>query len=165
MTTDEQFPTFILRVLGNEGGYVNNPKDPGGETNWGIAKRFYPDVDIRNLTRDGAIAIYKRDFWNRINAGSLHPAIAFQVLDFAVNSGIETAVRKLQWSIGVADDGHWGPVSQCAADALSDAKTVVRFTAAKIRFYTRLSTWLTFGAGWMNRVAADLEYAAEDFAS
>ena len=72
----------------------SDPRDPGGETNWGISKRSYPQLDIKALTRDDARAIYRRDFWAAV--GNAHPAISFQVFDFSVNSGIGTALRKLQ---------------------------------------------------------------------
>ena len=156
----DAFDTAFDRLLGNEGGYVNNPNDPGGETNWGIAKRSYPSVDIENLTRDGAKEIYRRDFWTPL--GDTSDAIKFQVFDFAVNSGIQTAIRKLQAAIGVADDGHWGDVSAAKLATLNQNSVVMRFVAQRIRFWTLLSTWPTFGKGWANRAAADLDYAAID---
>ena len=88
------FDTAFDRLMGNEGGYSNELNDPGGETKWGISKRSYPDLDIKNLTREQAKAIYLRDFWIRGAMDQLPPAVAFQVFDFAVNSGIETAIRK-----------------------------------------------------------------------
>ena len=100
------FDTAFKRLIGHEGGLTENPNDPGGLTNYGISQRSYPNVDIRNLTVNQAKDIYQRDFWDVI--GNAHPAIKFQVFDFAVNSGINTAIRKLQAAIGVADDGHWG---------------------------------------------------------
>lgn len=156
MTFDEAFD----RLIGHEGGYVNHPNDPGGETNWGISKRSYPTLDIARLTREQAKTIYKRDFWDVI--GDAHPAIKFQVFDFAVNSGIQTAIRKLQAALGVADDGVFGPVSKKAlADAdLNDV--LMRFVAQRIRFWASLTTWPTFGKGWALRAASQLEYASKD---
>lgn len=154
------FDDAFDRLIGNEGGYTNNPADPGGETNWGIAKRSYPNVDIANLTKDDAKAIYLRDFWNII--GDADPAIKFQVFDFAVNSGISTAIRKLQAAVGVADDGHWGEVSALALASQDKNDVLMKFIAQRLRFWTSLSTWATFGKGWANRAAADLEYAAQD---
>lgn len=156
------FDTAFDRLFGNEGGYSNDPNDPGGETNWGISKRSYPDVDIKNLTKDGAKAIYRRDFWDRIMADGLPDSLAYQVFDFGVNAGIETAVRKLQAAVGVADDGHWGPVSQAAAAAMTKPDLVMRFTAQKLRYYTRLKNWPYAGKSWVNRSANDLEYGAID---
>lgn len=98
--------TFDLafdRLISNEGGYINVAGDPGGETKYGISKRSYLNIDIKNLTRDQAKEIYRTDFWMRGQIDQLDPAIAFQVFDVAVNSGIETAVRMLQRAAGVAD--------------------------------------------------------------
>ena len=156
------FDIAFDRLIGHEGGYVNNPDDPGGETNWGISKRSYPDLDIKSLTRDQAKEIYRRDFWNRIHADEMYDGVAFQAIDFAINSGIETAVRKLQAAVRVADDGYWGPVTKAAVAAMSETDIIMRFAAQRLRFWTSLSTWTTFGKGWARRAAANLDYGAED---
>lgn len=158
MTFDGAFD----RLIGHEGGYVNDPKDPGGETNWGISKRSYPSVNISELTRDGAKAIYRRDFWDRVNADRLHDGVAFQLFDFAVNSGLDTAVRYLQRAVGVADDGHWGPVSARAAEAMSESDVIMRLCAERLDFMTRLKNWPDHGKGWARRIAGNLRYGAED---
>lgn len=154
------FDTAFTRLIGNEGGYVNDPRDPGGETKFGISKRAYPDVNIASLTLDGAKSIYYRDFWKPL--AEAHPAIKFQVFDFAVNSGIQTAIRKLQKAIGVADDGHWGPVSAAALQAMDVNDVIMLFTAERLDFWRKLTTWPTYGAGWAGRAAANLRYAAKD---
>ena len=156
------FDIAFDRLMGHEGGYVNDPNDPGGETQWGVSKRSYPDLDIKNLTREQAKAIYRRDFWTRINGDRLHDGVAFQTFDFAVNSGISTAVRYLQRAVGVADDGHWGPISQAAANAMSESDTIMRLNAERLDFYTRLSTWPSFGRGWARRIVGNLRYGAID---
>jgi lysozyme family protein len=158
------FEIAILRVLGNEGGYTVNPSDPGGETQWGISKRSYPDVDIKSLTREAAQEIYRRDFWAPIHGDEWPLSMSFQILDFAVNAGIETAKRKAQTALNLADDGVWGPVSLEAMRTANPSIFTARFAAAKIRYYTRLTTWPVFGAGWMNRIAADLDFAGVDLA-
>lgn len=154
------FDIAFDRLIGNEGGYTPGVGDPGGETNWGISKRSYPNVDIKALTREQAKDIYKRDFWDVL--GDAHPAVKFQVFDFAVNSGIQTAIRKLQAAVRVADDGHWGPVSAKALAAMDPNDVVMRFAAQRLFFMTSLSTWADFGRGWARRVANDLNYGAED---
>ena len=156
------FQDAFDRLIGHEGGYVNNPDDPGGETNWGISKRSYPNIDIKNLTRDGAKAIYLRDFWNRIKGDKLYDGVAYQLFDFAVNSGIETAVRYFQRAIGVADDGHWGPLSQAAADAMSETDSLMLINAERLDFMTRLSNWPNASRGWSRRIAKNLRYGAQD---
>ncbi|WP_367846453.1 glycoside hydrolase family 108 protein [Rhodoferax sp. WC2427] len=154
------FDQAFDRLMGAEGGYVNDPHDPGGETNWGISKRSYPTVDIKALTREGAKAIYLRDFWAPLV--DAHPAVRFQTFDFAVNSGISTAVRKLQAAIGVADDGHWGPLSAAKLASMDVNDALMRFMAQRLRFWVKCSAWPSQGAGWVNRGARQLEYAAED---
>lgn len=157
------FDTAFDRLIGHEGGYVNNPADPGGETNWGISKRSYPHIDIKNLTRDDAKVIYRQDFWDVLGEDA-HPAIKFQVFDFAVNSGIQTAIRKLQDAVRVADDGHWGPISKKALAAMELNDVLLRFNSRRMRFITSLSKpwWDEFGRGVMNRIAGQLDYASED---
>lgn len=158
MTFDDAFD----RLLGHEGGYVNNSRDPGGETNWGISKRSYPNLDIKNLTREQAAAIYRRDFWNRINGDRLYDGVAYQLFDFAVNSGFETAIRYYQRALGVADDGHWGLVSQSAADRMSESDQIMLLNAERLDFMTRCSNWPDASRGWSRRIAGNLRYGAQD---
>jgi lysozyme family protein len=158
MTFEDAFD----RLIGHEGGYVNDPNDPGGETNWGISKRAYPHVDIKNLTRNGAKEIYRVDFWKRIKADRLYDGVAFQLFDFAVNSGIETSIRHFQRAIGVADDGIWGSISQAAADTMSESDTIMRLNAERLEFMTKLKNWPHHGKGWARRIANNLRYGAMD---
>src|ERR1035437_3272437 len=142
------YDTSFDRLIGNEGGYSNNPKDPGGETNWGITwpvlhqaigSTVVPStVTIKTMTRDQAKLIYKTFFWNAGMMDQYDPAISFQVFDFAVNSGIVTALRKLQVAVGVADDGHIGPATVAAIKALSPAEVIMRFVAERLDFWRKL---------------------------
>jgi lysozyme family protein len=156
------FETSFDRLLGNEGGYVNDPKDPGGETNWGISKRSYPQLDIKNLSRNQAKAIYLTDFWCRAKMDEFDQAIAFQAFDAAVNHGIETSVRLLQRAADVADDGHIGPLTIAAIKRKTVTDMLMLFIAERIEFWCKLSTWETYGKGWARRAAKDLRYAAQD---
>jgi lysozyme family protein len=158
VTFDDAFD----RLIGHEGGLVNDPRDPGGLTKFGISQRSYPDLDIRALTRDDARAIYFRDFWQRVNADRLPDGVAFQLFDFAVNSGPETAVRYLQRAVRVADDGYWGPQSQAEAEAMSESDIIMRLCAERLDFMTRLQNWPHASRGWARRIAQNLRYGAED---
>lgn len=159
------FEIAIARVLDHEGGYVNDPRDPGGETKFGISKRSYPDLDIANLTRDAAVAIYKRDFWDRVHGDELHEDLAYQALDFAVNSGCDTALRYLQRAVGVADDGHFGSESIKALQSQPPAVTLLTYLALRLKFMTGLKNWPVAGKGWAVRIANNMIIAAEDLLS
>jgi lysozyme family protein len=164
MNHSAKFIEFINRILGSEGGYVNNPEDPGGETNWGISKRSYPNVDIKNLTKDQAIEIYWQDFWSPIHAGNtIFPdAVDYQLLDSAVNSGIQQSIRFLQRAIDVADDGHFGPHSRQALAGADLHDTLFLFLAERLEFMTKLKNWPNASRGWARRIALDMRYAAKD---
>lgn len=156
------FTDAFNRLISVEGGYVNNPNDPGGETKFGISKRSYPNLIIKDLTREDAFNIYKRDFWNRVFADELPDGISFQLFDFAVNSGIETAIRYFQRSLNVADDGHWGPISRSAAFESSESDMIMNLNAERLDFMTRLSNWPNASKGWARRIAQNLRYGAID---
>lgn len=157
LTFDEAFD----RLIGHEGGYAFSAKDPGGETKFGISKRSYPSLNIARLDRETAKAIYHKDFWLPLGDDA-HPAIKFQAFDFAVNSGIQTALRKLQRAIGVADDGHFGPRSRARLAELAVSDVLMLYLAERLEFMTSLSTWDAFGRGWARRIANNLRYAAKD---
>lgn len=153
---------LVDRVLSHEGGYVNDPNDTGGETKWGISKRSYPHLNIKDLTRQDATAIYQRDFWQRVQGDKLPVPFVFQALDAAVNHGIGNAVRWIQRAAGVADDGVIGPVTLAAVARQEPADLVLNFNAERLEFYAKLQTFDHFGRGWTRRVAKNLRYAAQD---
>ena len=152
MTFDEAF----TRLVGHEGGYVDDPHDAGGETKFGVSKRTYPNVDIKALTLEQAKGLYKRDYWDRAQCDQLPPAIAFQVFDTAVNSGIEQAIRFLQRAVGMADDGLVGPLTIGAVKRMDTEAVIARFNGQRLMFMTKLSSWDFFGRGWARRIAANL---------
>lgn len=156
------FDVAFERVIGHEGGYVNDPNDPGGETKFGISRRAYPQLNIAALTRDDARAIYRRDFWEPLARAGVPPALLFQVFDFAVNSGSGTAIRALQRALDVAPDGRFGPVSAAAAARADPLATAVLLLAERLEFMTRLSNWPHHGRGWARRVAHNMRLAVAD---
>jgi lysozyme family protein len=157
-----KFEVAIERILGHEGGYVNDPEDPGGETNWGISKRSYPHIDIKNLTRDDAKKLYERDFWIPVAGKIGDDALQFQVLDAAVNHGMGNATRFVQRAIGVADDGHFGPHSQAALGRMTIYDVHLLFMAERFEFWAKLKSFDSFGRGWVRRGAKNLRYIAKD---
>ena len=162
------FATAIEKTLGHEGGYVNHPSDPGGETNFGITKstaRSYGyHGSMRTIPMTVVEKIYKSQYWDAMSCENFDFALAYQLFDAAVNHGLLNARKILQRTIKVKDDGIIGAVSLAAIRQLDTADLVQMFNAERISFYTRISTFPTFGRGWMNRMVDNLRYAVEDFA-
>lgn len=156
------FDKCLAVILENEGGYVNDPRDPGGETKYGISKRSYPTLDIKNLTAQQAGAIYKRDFWDPLQLDNAPAGIALQLFDFAVNSGTQTAIRALQRAVGVADDGAIGPQTRRAIAAMQSHDIVMRLLSERLLFMTRCPAWPAANKGWARRIAKLLSYGADD---
>ena len=143
------FEQAVAMVLRHEGGYSLDPRDPGGETRFGISKRAYPDVDILRLTEDDAKAIYRRDYWDKLRTDEIPEPLAICLFDAAVNMGRDKAVRLLQRACGVAQDGVMGGNTIAAANRLPDA--VVRFSTERAIAYTGIRGFDTFGKGWLRR--------------
>jgi lysozyme family protein len=166
------FDKAFSRLVSHEGGFTEDPKDPGNwtggkvgvgvlkGTKFGIAANTYGHLDIKNLTLEQAKAIYLADFWDIL--GAAHPAIKFQLFDAAVNHGQSNAIRILQRAVKVGDDGEWGKVSQAALDAMDYQDVLLRFLAYRLKFWTALQKFDTYGRGWSNRCAENLLLAAED---
>jgi lysozyme family protein len=152
MNFDEAFEILI----GHEGGYTPGKGDPGGETKYGISKRAYPNLDIRNLTLAQAKDIYRRDYWNRLKADTLPESIRFDLFDTAVNSGPGTATRLLQRAVGTAEDGNIGSVTLAAVKVMTPWEVKSKFNACRLYFMTTLSVWDRFGRGWARRIASNL---------
>lgn len=157
------FDIAFDRLIGHEGGYVNDPADPGGETKWGISKRSYPQLDISSLTREDAKVIYRRDFWEPLKDSAVPSSVMFQLFDFAVNSGIGNAIRALQRACNVADDGHWGPISKAAVGYISESDLLMLSLAERLDFMRKTKAWKNgLHGGLAARVANNLRYAAQD---
>lgn len=143
---------FDLLML-NEGGYVNDPKDSGGETKYGISKKAYPNVDIPNLTIEQAKEIYKKDYWDRCKCDYLPDCLSVAVFDFAVNSGIKTAIKKLQIVLGVSVDGIIGNQTIGACNRLSPKKILKDYMNLRLDYLMSLKQWSIYGKGWVARVS------------
>jgi lysozyme family protein len=157
------FVQAVTRVLANEGGYARLPNDPGGETQFGISRRDYPNLDLRNLTRDGAIAIYFRDFWKTCRYGELPDAIAVKLFDLSINMGPAHAVECLQRALRacgttVAEDGALGNASVAAANRADGGALLAALRSEAAGYYRAIAAGpaskrgeSSFLAGWLNR--------------
>lgn len=148
------FERAIIPVLKHEGGYVNHPSDPGGETKYGITKRNYHHLDIRNLTREQAIEIYRRDYW-RDYMDAMPYRIAAKLFDMSVNMGHQQANKLLQRAAGVVDDGAIGPRTLKAINEIDPGALLDRIIAEQKRFYAALiakrPSMAVFEKGWHRR--------------
>ena len=107
-------------IIGHEGGYVLDSRDPGGETKYGISKRAYPNEDIKNLTLNRAKELYRRDYWDAVEAESIPDSARLMVFDCAVNCGLTAARKLLQRAVGTKDDGIIGPMTRRAIAKTAD---------------------------------------------
>jgi lysozyme family protein len=145
------FDKAFEHVIGIEGGYVNDPKDPGGETKYGISKRSYPAEDIKNLNIERAKIIYRMDYWNKIKGDELPYPLNMFVFDAAVNQGVDPAIDMLQKTLGVTRDGLLGAATiKAAQDARGQAMTM--YLADRALRYTGTRNFDQYGRGWLRRL-------------
>ena len=151
------FNEIIEKVLEHEGGYVNDPHDRGGETNFGITKKFYPDVDIKNLTKEQAKHIYHTDYWRRGKCDEVPSQLRHIYFDMTVNFGKRGAVKVLQRAANAKNkdkidvDGGLGPATLKAIQNLElervRAYRVLRFANLVIKKPEQERFWF----GWYKR--------------
>lgn len=158
------FDHALKIILQHEGGFVNHPKDPGGMTNLGVTRntweawvgRAVTEAEMRTLTPATVAPLYRKNYWDACRCDDLHPALALCVFDFAVNAGPGRAARYLQQTVGAPQDGKIGPMTIAAADQLitdnGAAFVVKRYCDNRRAYYRQLSTFATFGKGWLRRV-------------
>ena len=167
------FQTCLNKVFEREGGYVNHPEDPGGMTNLGVTRRAWSDwlgrsvteQEMRSLTREDVTPFYKQMYWDAVRADDLPSGLDLQLFDFGINAGTHRAMRKLQEMVGSGADGIYGPNTAAAiASYIKErgiASAVVHYTDKREDHYRSLSTFSTFGRGWLNRNREVTEDAME----
>lgn len=152
------FDDCFDELMVNEGGYSNNPADPGGETMWGITKRVAVKNgytgNMRDLPQATAKTIAKTEYWDLYSCDKLPVAVANEVFDVAYNGG--KAAQWLQQSALVLADGVIGPATIAAVRMADPDDIIMRFNAYRLRYLASLNTWPSFGKGWVNRVANHL---------
>jgi lysozyme family protein len=151
MTGDPDFDYCVEIVLQQEGGFVDNPHDPGGATNFGISQRAYPNVDIRQLTETQAAQFYHDDYWIKFHCGDVPAHLDLWFLTACVMSGGVTATKLLQQLVGVAEDGIFGPHTLQAVKAFPSARYVEYLTLYAGHLMS-LPGWSSFGKGWLTRL-------------
>ena len=142
-------------LLHHEGGYVNHPKDPGGETNLGVTKRVYEKwggtKDMKDLTVEDVAPIYKKNYWNRCKCDDLESGVDWVVFDWAVNSGTGRSAKAIQKICGASQDGAIGPKTLALIKTQDTEYVIEEFGKIRQNFYESLKTFDTFGKGWTRR--------------
>lgn len=160
------FERAIEIVLQSEGRYSNDPRDPGGETNYGISDRRdgkidglvdvtgngAGDVPVADLTREQAIVIYKREYWDKLRLDEMPWPINLYVFDTAVNQGLSVAPRILQKALGVPQDGVLGRVTMSALERANTTHLAFLIMADRALRYTGTRNFDTYGRGWLKRL-------------
>lgn len=157
----ENFDDALAAVLEHEGGYVNHPQDPGGMTNLGVTKRVWEawvgktvsEADMRALTPAMVAPMYRKQYWDAVRGDELPSGLDYLMFDFAINAGVNRAIRTMQRAVGAAPDGVIGPRTMAALIAADPDDLIDKFSAEKEAFYRSLPTFATFGKGWLRRVA------------
>jgi lysozyme family protein len=151
----DNFDECLKMLLHHEGGYVNHPKDPGGETNLGVTKRVYEKwggtKDMKDLTVEDVAPIYKKNYWNRCKCDDLESGVDWVVFDWAVNSGTGRSAKAIQKICGASQDGAIGPKTLALIKSQDTEYVIEEFGKIRQNFYESLKTFDTFGKGWTRR--------------
>lgn len=139
-------------VLGVEQGLVKNANDPGGTTNFGISQRSYPDLNIETLTKDQALALYKRDFWDKCLVDQMPEVLRLVFFDCAVNQGQGYAIYTIQKVLGLPIDGIMGPKTIAAFSSFHDLDVLTSFAKERLERYISNKNYMEFGVGWVRRL-------------
>jgi len=175
MRYSDVFEKSFLFILKWEGGYVNDPNDPGGETKYGISKKAYPDLDIKHLTIDDAKEIYYQDYWIKASCTLIEQyseRLAFFHFNTSVNLGCRRAIKLLQKSIkqqgfSIKIDGIFGNqtllnLKQSNLQWLYDTYCI-SISSYYIKLTQQVSKLRKFLRGWLNRTIDAYEFGLENF--
>jgi len=152
------FQECLDLVLKSEGGWVNHPSDPGGETNLGVTKRVWeeyvghPVESLKKLTKDDVAPLYELKYWRPCYCEVLPRGLDFVVFSMGVNAGPGRSVKLLQQSIGCVPDGVIGPRTRELISSSNGSTLIAKFSETRREYYRALKTFPIFGKGWLNRV-------------
>lgn len=158
--TAANFPPCLAVILQSEGGFAILPNDPGGATNHGVTIGTWSNyightatvAEMQALTVADVTPLYKSDFWNVCHCDDLPSGVDLMVFDEGVNAGCGRAIRALQASVGVTQDGIIGPATLAAVAACSAVNLIGSLATNRDAFYRSLPTFKDFGNGWLARV-------------
>lgn len=159
----DNFQSSLASVLISEGGYVNNPRDPGGATNYGITQHEYDHWraeqglqlrPVKFINTYEISTIYRTDYWGPAHCDELPSGLDYCIFDFGVNASPGRAIRFLQQVSGAKVDGLFGPSTVQFVIHSDTSKLIEDYTTARLAYYKRLPTYDEFGHGWDNRAKA-----------
>lgn len=166
MAADNWEQCFAL-ILKNEGGFEDDPHDPGnrmpdgraGCTNFGVIQANWEDFvghqvtheDMRALTINDVNPFYRKRYWDTIKGDDLPMGVDYAVFDFEINSG-GRAAKTLQSLLGVTADGQIGPATVAAAQAADASSIIAGICETRLNYLKTLSDWDRYGNGWANRI-------------
>jgi len=152
------FQACLDLVLKAEGGWVNHPSDPGGETNLGVTKRVWeeyvghPVESLKKLTKEDVAPLYEQKYWRPCYGEVLPRGLDFVVFSMGVNAGPGRSIKLLQSAIGCVPDGVIGPTTRGLISDSNSATLIAKFSETRREYYRSLKTFPIFGKGWLNRV-------------
>ena len=152
------FKECLDLVLKAEGGWVNHPSDPGGETNLGVTKRVWEEYvghtveSLKKLTKEDVAPLYELKYWRPCYGEVLPRGLDFVVFSMGVNAGPGRSVKLLQSSIGCVPDGVIGPTTRGLISDSNSATLIAKFSESRREYYRSLKNFPIFGKGWLNRV-------------
>jgi lysozyme family protein len=174
------FEKALLKVLKNEGGYVNDPQDPGGETYKGIARNVWPkwggwqkvdyyksqnkgfeqSLNSDNTLQEWVELFYRQCFWDKLKANDINNQdVADSIFDFAVNAGVSTSSSLAQMVVGSPSDGVIGENTLAKINGFDPEHFIAAFTVAKIARYISIikkrPTSQKYLYGWVRRALND----------
>ena len=171
---EKNYKKCLETILHHEGGYVNHPDDPGGETNLGVTKRVYEEwcmsqdfivKDMKDLEVSDVAPIYKKNYWDRVKGDELPSGLDLCVFDFGVNAGTGRAAKYLQSMVGATTDGAIGPATLRAVHAYVQIEglehSIGEYQHKRQGYYEGLKHFATFGRGWTRRVSETTALAFE----
>ncbi len=164
------FPTCLAFTLKQEGGWANNPNDPGGCTMEGVTLPAYQKwkgdtsltcTDLHGISSDEVAGVYEQDYWEPVQGDALPSGVDMMVWDMAVNAGVSGSGRLLQAVLGVPADGRIGPATMAAVASQTPATLINNLAAHQSDYYKSLHGFKYFGKGWLSRVEARRQMALQ----
>jgi lysozyme family protein len=164
-----RFEACLPVILASEGGFVDDPADPGGATNLGVTRttlsswlgRTATIAEVEALTPANVAPIYRARYWNPAHAGDCPPGADLMVFDEAVNQGVGRAFASLQSALGVTAGGAFGPATRAALGHADPAQLIHAIAANREAHYRALPGFRRFGHGWLSRLERTMAVALD----